>query len=110
MSRLKTISHLENQKLEQRNAYVKPDPAAQVHRWLTLAWQPIEWIPKSVKWREWQRQQFFGYYFPNAEARMIDDTILRPRKQALTSTFISLGRVRALITYGFGNGFYQTTL
>jgi Uncharacterized alpha/beta hydrolase domain (DUF2235) len=62
-----------------KNAYVKPDPAAQVHRSLTLAWQPPEWIPKSVKWREWHRQQFFGYYLPNAEPRMINDTILRPR-------------------------------
>ena len=52
--------------------YVKPDATAAAHDSLTWGWRPLEWLPKSVKWREWPRPALAGFYLPLAEPRLID--------------------------------------
>jgi uncharacterized protein (DUF2235 family) len=56
-----------------KNVYVAPDFRAQLHNSLTALWRPLEWLPKSMKWNEWQRPHFLGYYIPDAEPRRIAD-------------------------------------
>lgn len=52
--------------------YVAPDPCGPIHRSLHGAWWILEWIPKSVRSREWpKRWSLFGYYLPRAEPREI---------------------------------------
>jgi hypothetical protein len=61
-----------------RKVYVKPDPAGKLHNSLTWQWRPLEWIPKSMKWQEWQRWHLLGYYIPDGEPRKIEDPIQTP--------------------------------
>ena len=54
--------------------YVEPDPAAPVHRSMTLAWSLIEWIPKRTRWQLWPRRpSLLGWYIPWAEPRLIPE-------------------------------------
>jgi uncharacterized protein (DUF2235 family) len=72
-------------------AYVAPDPAGPVHQSLTLGWRLIEWLPKSIKLREWsKRPGFLGLYIPWGEPRFIApgasiDASVRQRKVAVPS-------------------------
>jgi uncharacterized protein (DUF2235 family) len=61
-----------------RTVFVKPDATAPIHESLTWAWRPLEWIPKSARWREWPRPALAGVYLPRAEPRMIADDKQRP--------------------------------
>jgi hypothetical protein len=36
-----------------------------------VGWKPLEWLPKAVKWREWDRPSFLGHYLPQGEPRLI---------------------------------------
>lgn len=52
--------------------YPKPDVKAPLHKSLTWVWWPLEFIPKTVKRREWfKRKSFLGFYFPWGEPRFI---------------------------------------
>jgi len=65
-----------------QNVYVAPDALAQPHDSLTPLWKPLEWFPKSMKWNEWPRPNFLGYYIPDAEPRRIADPDVKPRIHA----------------------------
>ncbi|WP_050596223.1 DUF2235 domain-containing protein [Mesorhizobium sp. WSM1293] len=52
--------------------FVGPSPLGTVHDSVTWGWKPLEWIPKSAKWREWKRKSALGFYLPQAEPRMIE--------------------------------------
>jgi len=55
-----------------KRQYVAPDPHAGLHNSMNWAWNILEWIPKSVKWREWpQRKSVLGVYLPRSEPRLI---------------------------------------
>ncbi|WP_348641025.1 DUF2235 domain-containing protein [Mesorhizobium sp. B2-5-11] len=58
--------------------FVSPHPLGIVHDSMTVGWKPLEWIPKSVKWREWKRKSVLGFYLPQAEPRMIERQGRRP--------------------------------
>lgn len=51
--------------------YVAPDATGKLHNSLNWAWWILELLPKSVKWREWNRWSLFGWYFPRAEPRRL---------------------------------------
>lgn len=51
--------------------YVPPDAAGELHTSLKGAWWILEFLPKNVKWREWKRPSFLGYYIPDGEPRLI---------------------------------------
>lgn len=51
--------------------YVAPDATADLHNSLTLGWKPLEILPKSIKYREWERWSLLGFYLPLAEPRPI---------------------------------------
>ncbi|WP_420967503.1 DUF2235 domain-containing protein [Bradyrhizobium sp. B120] len=54
--------------------YVPPSATAPLHNSLTAAWEILEWIPKSDKWKEWpERKSFLGFYLPRGEPRPIPD-------------------------------------
>ena len=54
--------------------YVAPNPKAPLHNSMTFGWRLLEYIPKSVKFRDWpKRPSFLGYYLPLCEPRMIED-------------------------------------
>jgi len=54
--------------------YVAADPLAKLHDSMTPGWQPLEWLPKSAKLKEWpQRKSVFGFYLPKSEPRHIPD-------------------------------------
>jgi uncharacterized protein (DUF2235 family) len=54
--------------------YVAPDPAVKINNSMTMGWKPLEWLPKSVKLKEWPyRRVLFGFYLPNSEPRLIPD-------------------------------------
>lgn len=56
------------------HVYVKPDHAGKLHNSLTLAWWPLEFFPKKVKHREWQKRfAFLGRYIPFSEPRLVSD-------------------------------------
>ena len=58
-------------------AYVEPDSKAQTHDSMTGLWPLLEWLPKSVKHREWsKRNSFAGFYLPQCEPRCIDEGAL----------------------------------
>jgi uncharacterized protein (DUF2235 family) len=60
--------------------YVAPDATAPLHDSLTGAWWILEWLPKSVKWREWPaRKSFLGLYLPLGEPRVIPEGALLHR-------------------------------
>lgn len=59
------------------HAYVPPSATAPLHNSLTGAWEILEWIPKSDKWKEWpERKSFLGFYLPMGEPRLIPDDVL----------------------------------
>ncbi|HTV69642.1 MAG TPA: DUF2235 domain-containing protein [Rhizobiaceae bacterium] len=51
--------------------FVAPDPLARLHNSMTWGWKPLEWIPKSAKWREWRRREVGGLYLPQSEPRSV---------------------------------------
>ena len=54
--------------------YVKPDPAARLHRSLTGLWWLLEVLPKPTRWREWPRRpSLLGFYLPLGEPRAIGE-------------------------------------
>jgi hypothetical protein len=54
-----------------KTTFVKPDETAKAHNSLTWGWCPFEWIPKSIRWREWPRREVAAFYLPPAEPRLI---------------------------------------
>lgn len=55
-------------------SYVAPNFNGEVHNSLTWGWRPLEYVPKSDKYKEWkERRSFLGYYIPDAEPRPIPD-------------------------------------
>lgn len=59
--------------------YVAPDAKGKPHDSMKPGWQPLEWIPKSVKWREWpNRLGALGYYLPRSEPRTIAQETGKP--------------------------------
>jgi uncharacterized protein (DUF2235 family) len=57
--------------------YVPPDSDGHLHDSMTAGWRPLEWIPKSAKWKESpQRRSFAGWYLPRGEPRPIPDGAL----------------------------------
>jgi uncharacterized protein (DUF2235 family) len=60
------------------HSYVAPDPRGDLHDSLTWGWKPLEWLPKSARWREWDRPVRFGCYLPRAEPRVIADAATLP--------------------------------
>jgi uncharacterized protein (DUF2235 family) len=61
-----------------RNVYVAPDPQGPLHDSLTSAWEILEWLPKSAKWKEWPRREFLGFYLPAGEPRLVADPTTKP--------------------------------
>ena len=61
-----------------KTPFVKPDPASDAHDSLTWGWLPLEWVPKSSKWREWPRRELAGFYIPQAEPRLIESDYATP--------------------------------
>lgn len=58
-------------------SYVAPDFLRDPHQSLTLMWRPLEWLPKSDRYKEWkQRSCTIGYYIPRAEPRQIPENAL----------------------------------
>ena len=54
--------------------YSKPDAVAKLHESLTPGWLPLEYLPKSNGFREWDsRKSILGMYIPNKEPRKIED-------------------------------------
>lgn len=51
--------------------YVPPDPCAKMHESLKHVWWLLEWLPKSMRWREWRRGAL-GWYLPRGEPRRIE--------------------------------------
>jgi len=59
-----------------KDVYVAPNAAATLHQSMTPAWKALEWIPKRAMWEEWTpRLKFDGFYIPDAEPRMIDNSV-----------------------------------
>jgi uncharacterized protein (DUF2235 family) len=54
-----------------QHIYVSPSATGPMHKSLKGAWWVLEFLPKSVKYREWQRRSFLGFYLPNAEPRVV---------------------------------------
>lgn len=67
------INHLAHGKPRKgsKHTYVAPDPAGMMHKSLSGLWWILEWLPKSIKYREWRRRSLFGLYFPNSEPREV---------------------------------------
>lgn len=54
-------------------SYQKPDVAGRLHSSMAWYWRAIEWIPKRVSRRDWdKRKAWLGYYVPWAEPRRIE--------------------------------------
>jgi uncharacterized protein (DUF2235 family) len=61
----------QNPKNSTRN-YVAPSSSAELHDSMSTGWKPLEWIPKSDKFKEWaSRGSRFGFYVPRSEPRKI---------------------------------------
>ncbi len=57
--------------------YVAPDIRRDPHQSLTSAWRPLEWLPKSDKYKELKsRKSAFGFYIPDGEPRPVADNAL----------------------------------
>jgi uncharacterized protein (DUF2235 family) len=53
--------------------YVAPDIYREPHKSLTGAWWPLEWLPKSDRYKEWEiTKSRFGYYLPHGEPRPVE--------------------------------------
>jgi uncharacterized protein (DUF2235 family) len=58
-------------------SYVAPDVRGELHDSMTVAWQVLEYIPKSDKYKEWpKRASHLGVYIPDAEPRLIPNGAL----------------------------------
>lgn len=54
--------------------YVAPDIHRDPHQSLTNAWRPLEWMPKSDKYKEWKaRKSSWGFYMPAGEPRPVPE-------------------------------------
>ena len=62
-----------------RHVYVAPDAQGPLHDSLTSAWKILEWLPKSAKWKEWERRELLGFYIPDGEPRVLADPSVKPR-------------------------------
>lgn len=51
--------------------YVAPSALGPIHRSLKGAWWLLEFIPKPVRVREWQRRSLVGLYLPHGEPRAV---------------------------------------
>lgn len=59
-----------------RHKYLPPDPSAKLHRMASIN-QLLEHLPRRIKFREWkERKEYFGFYFPKSEPRIIPDGAL----------------------------------
>ena len=58
-----------------RHDYVAPDAGGRPHNLLNWAWSILEFLPKRVKWQEWNGPSFAGLYLPRAEPRQLPDGI-----------------------------------
>jgi uncharacterized protein (DUF2235 family) len=57
-------------------SYVAPDFTGELHSSMTWAWRPLEYLPKSDKYKEWkERPSFLGHYIPDAEPRPIPEGV-----------------------------------
>lgn len=55
-------------------SYVAPSIRGMPHDSVTAAWRPLEYIPKSARYKEWPaRMAHFGFYIPDAEPRFIPE-------------------------------------
>jgi uncharacterized protein (DUF2235 family) len=55
-------------------SYVNPNYEVEndAHNSLSLAWKPLEYLPKSDRYKEWMRlKSFAGHYIPRAEPRPV---------------------------------------
>jgi uncharacterized protein (DUF2235 family) len=77
-----------------KSRYVRPDCLADAHDSLTVGWKPLEWLPKAVKWREWDRPSFLGHYLPQGEPRLIKSG---PETPALHRSVIE--RMQQVVAY-----------
>jgi uncharacterized protein (DUF2235 family) len=58
-------------------SYVGPNYVRDPHQSLTFLWRPLEWLPKSDRYKEWrQLRSAMGYYIPNAEPRSVPENAL----------------------------------
>ena len=54
-----------------------PDFAGCIHDSLTRSWRIPEYLPKSVRHKEWpERKSHYGFYIPDGEPRLIPDDAL----------------------------------
>ncbi len=56
--------------------YVGPGYERDPHQSLAGAWVPLEWLPKSDRYKEWPGRQSLwgtGIYLPMAEPRPVED-------------------------------------
>jgi len=70
----RTINHLAWGKPRQGSpfSYVAPSIEGTLHNSLYGAWNILEWLPKSDRYKECpKRESHFGYYIPDGEPRMI---------------------------------------
>lgn len=56
---------------EGQHDYVAPSSSGAMHRSLKGFWWLFEVLPKSVRYREWQRRSLLGFYLPHSEPRTI---------------------------------------
>lgn len=54
---------------EGKHEYEPPSATGEMHRSLVGAWWILEFLPKSIRYREWKRRSLAGYYVPHAEPR-----------------------------------------
>ena len=57
--------------------YVPPSEIAPQHQSMNMAWRILEWLPKRIRWREWEKRRgILGWYLPRSEPRAIPDGAL----------------------------------
>ncbi|MGJ0509019.1 MAG: DUF2235 domain-containing protein [Methylocystis sp.] len=57
-----------------KRMYVAPDANGPIHNSMTAAWWPLEFLPKSRKWKRFPEKSTSGsYYLPRAEPRKISE-------------------------------------
>lgn len=70
---LARIGHGRQPPYEQRR-YAKDDPHGDIHLQPAGGWWVLEYLPKSIRYREWsKRRSWLGRYFPRAEPRPVAD-------------------------------------
>ncbi len=59
---------------QKQHTYAVPDANAKLHTRIAWYYHILEWLPKSVDWRQWpRRRSVLGYYLPRYEPRPIPD-------------------------------------